>query len=260
MKESSTIKLILVVPCYNEEDNVPLFVQEAERELAAYDWQALFVNDGSADSSWEVIRQQAEKNPRVHGLCFARNFGHQSALKAGLEEAYKRYPADVYVTLDADLQHPISLIPCMLEQWEKGAFIVQSLRDDEHRNISFFKKFTSRAFYSVFSWLSGVSMQPGMSDFRLLNRQTLEFVVDCGEKDFFLRGLLPWSGLKTVFLPYEPHERIHGHSQFTFRKMLQLAMSGIVSYSTRPSTLLSCWGFLPFFSRRLTSPMSSSCR
>lgn len=120
MKESSTIKLILVVPCYNEEDNVPLFVQEEERELAAYDWQALFVNDGSADSSWEVIRQQAEKNPRVHGLCFARNFGPQSALKAGLEEAYKRYPADVYVTLDADLQHPISLIPCMLEQWEKG--------------------------------------------------------------------------------------------------------------------------------------------
>ncbi len=234
MTKSSDTSIVLIVPSYNEEENVPLFVQEAVRELESYDWQIIFVNDGSTDRTWEVIRELAEANPCVHGLCFARNYGHQNALKAGLEEAYKYYEADVYVTLDADLQHPISLIPRMVELWKEGAFIVQSQRRDEHRNISFFKKFSSRAFYAVFSWLSGVSMQPGMSDFRLMNRQTLRFIVGCGEKDFFLRGLLPWSGLKTAILPYKPQERLHGCSKFTLRKMLRLAMSGIVGYSTRP--------------------------
>lgn len=225
--------MILVVPAYNEEENIPLFVQEAKRCLAAYNWSVIFVNDGSADSTWQQICRQSEENRNVHGLSFARNFGHQNALKAGLETAVQM-ETDVYVTLDADLQHPISLIPAMVAEWEKGVHVVQSQRQDEGRDISAFKKLTSRAFYGVFSWLSGIEMRPGMSDFRLMDRFALEFVTGCRDKDFFLRGLLPWSGLATTFLPYEPAERLHGTSKFTLKKMLSLAMSGIVGYSTRP--------------------------
>lgn len=231
---SRQTQLILVVPCYNEEENIPLFVAEAHKQLSAYDWQIIFVNDGSKDKSWQVIEGQAASDSRIHGICFARNFGHQNALKAGLEEAAAHYNADAYITLDADLQHPISFIPEMVEAWQRGCRVVQAQRMDEGRNISVFKKLTSAAFYSIFSFLSGIPMQTGMSDFRLMDRYTLEFVTSCHDQDFFLRGLLPWSGLKTVLLPYTPSERLHGTSKFTFKKMLALAMSGIVGYSTRP--------------------------
>lgn len=241
--EKSNISALLVVPAYNEEENISLFVEEAERQLADLDWSVLFVNDGSIDGTWEQIRLQAKAHANVHGVCFARNFGHQNALKAGLETA-TRFPADVYISLDADLQHPLSLIPKMVEEWQKGVHVVQSLRNDAGRSISWFKKQTSRAFYGVFSWLSGIPMQPGMSDFRLMDRPTLEFVVNCRDKDFFLRGMLPWSGLSTAVLPYTPAERMHGTSKFTLKKMCALAMSGIVGYSTRPLYLSVTLGLI----------------
>lgn len=241
--EKSNISALLVVPAYNEEENISLFVEEAERQLADLDWSVLFVNDGSIDGTWEQICLQAKAHANVHGVCFARNFGHQNALKAGLETA-TRFPADVYISLDADLQHPLSLIPKMVEEWQKGVHVVQSLRNDAGRSISWFKKQTSRAFYGVFSWLSGIPMQPGMSDFRLMDRPTLEFVVNCRDKDFFLRGMLPWSGLSTAVLPYTPAERMHGTSKFTLKKMCALAMSGIVGYSTRPLYLSVTLGLI----------------
>lgn len=231
---SARPRLVLVVPCYNEEENIPLFVAEAGRCLSAYDWQIIFVNDGSKDQSWAIIEKAAAEDSRVHGLCFARNFGHQNALKAGLEEAAAHYPADAYITLDADLQHPISFIPEMADAWQRGYRVVQAQRQDAGRRISLFKKLSSAAFYGVFSALSGIPMQTGMSDFRLIDRYTLDFVISCRDKDFFLRGLLPWSGLKTAILPYTPAERQHGVSKFTLKKMLALAMSGLIGYSTRP--------------------------
>lgn len=226
--------ILLIVPCYNEEKNIPLFVAEASSRLAEYDWEILFVNDGSRDASWQAIQKESSLSPRIHGICFARNFGHQNALKAGLEEAALRYPADAYITLDADLQHPISLIPRMIQLQEEGVHVVQAQRVDTGRKISLFKKLPSALFYKVFSWLSGISMLSGMSDFRLIDRHTLEFIVTSKEKDLFLRGLLPWSGLSTTMMPYSPAERIHGVSQYTLKKMVALSLSGIVGYSARP--------------------------
>lgn len=139
--------ILLIVPCYNEEKNIPLFVAEAASRLAGYDWEILFVNDGSRDASWQAIQQESSLNPRVHGICFARNFGHQNALKAGLEEAALRYPADAYITLDADLQHPIALIPDMLQHMQnEKVHIVQAQRLDAGRKISLFKKLSSSFF------------------------------------------------------------------------------------------------------------------
>ena len=236
-------KIILVVPAFNEEENIAPFVEEAKKHLGAFNWGILFVNDGSRDGTWKQILAQSQVNPNIHGICLARNFGHQNAIKAGLEAAV-HFPADAYITLDADLQHPISLIPEMVEQWKKGVHIVQSQRQDAGRPISLVKKHTSRLFYAVFSWLSNVPIQPGMSDFRLIDRSTLEFVNNCEDKDFFLRGMLPWSGLSTVVMPYAPAERIHGSSKFTMKKMCDLALSGIVGYSTRPLHLAIVIGLI----------------
>lgn len=228
------LKVVLVVPCYNEEKNVPLFVQECSRHLGGVDWCVCFVDDGSADLSWEVIEQES-RDDRVFGVRLARNFGHQNAIKAGLETIYREREADIYITLDADLQHPISLIPSMIEDWQrKGVHVVQSQREDRGRRISLFKKLSSRAFYGIFSWLSGFELKPGMSDFRLMDRYAMSFIMQCRDKDFFLRGLIPWSGMSMSYIPYVPNERLYGTSKFTLKKMLSLAMNGIVGYSARP--------------------------
>ena len=216
-------RIVLIVPCYNEEKSIPLFIAEADKQLGLFEWKIIFTNDGSSDSSWQIICEHARKDSRVHGLNFARNFGHQNALKAGLEEAAAHHPADAYITLDADLQHPISLIPEMVKLCTPGTHIVQAQRMDATRKISFFKKFTSSLFYKTFSWMSGIPMQPGMSDFRLIDNWTLNFIINSKEKDLFLRGLLPWSGLNTQILPYIPAERLHGESRYTLRKMISLS-------------------------------------
>lgn len=233
-QQTSPVVVSLIVPCYNEADNIPLFIQTAEQVLQDYDWHVCFVDDGSSDESWRSITQASAHNPRVHGISFARNFGHQNALKAGIEGAGQFADADVYITLDADLQHPLENIPAMIQAWQEGHHIVQMQREDATRRISFFKKATSKAFYGIFSWLSGIKMQAGMSDFRLMDRAVISFIKNCAEKDLFLRGLLTWSGYKTKIIPYVPKERIHGSSKFTLRKMTHLAMSGIIGYSARP--------------------------
>lgn len=237
--------IILIVPCYNEEKNLTLFAAAAETHLQDFSWDILFVNDGSSDDSWNIIRAMRDRDKRIHGINFARNFGHQNALKAGLEEASAHFAADAYVTLDADLQHPLELIPQMIKNMENTrTHIVQALREDKGRKISCFKILTSRLFYSVFSWLSGIRMLPGMSDFRVIDRHTLEFVVRANEKDLFLRGLLPWSGLSTVMFPYLPGERQNGVSQYTLKKMIALSLSGIVGYSARPLNLAIILGLV----------------
>ncbi len=233
-QQTSPVVVSLIVPCYNEADNIPLFIQTAEQVLQDYDWHVCFVDDGSSDESWSSITQASAHNPRVHGISFARNFGHQNALKAGIEGAGQFADADVYITLDADLQHPLENIPAMIQAWQEGYHIVQMQREDATRRISFFKKATSKAFYGIFSGLSGIKMQAGMSDFRLMDRAVINFIKNCAEKDLFLRGLLTWSGYKTKIIPYVPKERVHGSSKFTLRKMTHLAMSGIIGYSARP--------------------------
>lgn len=237
-------KLLLIVPCFNEEKNIPLFVEEATRILVNFDWKILFINDGSRDNSWNTITQLAGQNQRVRGISFARNFGHQNALKAGLQEASLHYQSDAYAMLDADLQHPISCIPEMVNLLTGSIRIVQACRLDKKRKISIFKKASSAFFYKIFSWLSGVPVLPGASDFRLIDNHTLQFINSSSEKDLFLRGLLPWSGLNTVIFPYTPAERIHGTSRYTLKKMIALSMSGIVGYSARPLHLAIILGMI----------------
>ncbi len=179
--EQQSTTICLLVPCYNEAMNIPIFVEEAKEHLQNLDWHICFINDGSADNSWEVILKENEQDSRIHGLNFVRNFGHQNALKAGINEASNFVDADLYITLDADLQHPLEYIPDMILAWKEGHHIVQMQRQDEKRQISIFKKSTSKAFYRLFSWLSGINMQAGLSDFRLIDRDVMSFT-NCAMK------------------------------------------------------------------------------
>lgn len=229
----AALRVVLITPAYNEEENIRAFVHEVKINLSDYSWMIIIIDDGSSDNTWKEIERQSREDKRIKGIRFSRNFGHQAAIKAGVEGA-SNIDADAYVMLDVDLQHPIEMVPRMVEMLNDEVHIVQGRRNDEGRKISFIKKITSALFYKVFTLLSGIHIESGTSDFRALDRFALNFIINNIDKDAFLRGMLPWSGLQTEELYYFPKERANGVSKFTMRKMCNLAMSGIVGYSTRP--------------------------
>lgn len=234
--------LSIVVPAHNEEACLnslyravaEALVGEAER----YDWELVLVNDGSTDGTAEVIDELSDRDSRVRGVHLTRNFGQQSALLAGLAES-----KGVVVTMDADLQQPPTAIPEMLRLFEQGYQIIHGVRRD-HPAIGWFKRTSSRWFYRVFSFLSRVPMEPGMLDFKLMDRQVVEVILSMPESDFFLRGLAAWVGFKQARLPYRSELRCGGETKYTTRAMVSFAMRGITSFSTFPLRLATYLGLL----------------
>src|SRR3989339_2051383 len=163
--------LSVVVPVFNEEENIPLLYQQLVETMQplADSFELIFADDGSRDESWLAVTALAETDARVKGVRLSRNFGHQYALMAGLEMA----EGDAVIMMDCDLQHPVEMIPDLLERWRSGFKVVKTLRKD-HCEIGWFKKWTSLSFYRLFSYLSGVKLQAGLADFRLLDRQALQ--------------------------------------------------------------------------------------
>lgn len=232
----------IVVPAHNEESCLTALysaVAEALRsESERYDWELVIVNDGSTDGTAELIDILADTDARVRGVHLTRNFGQQSALLAGLAEA-----KGVVVTMDADLQQPPSCIPEMLRLFEQGHQIVHGVRRD-HPDIGWFKRTSSRWFYRVFSFLSRIPMEPGMLDFKLLDRQVVETILAMPESDFFLRGLAAWVGFKQARLPYQSDLRHDGETKYSTRAMFAFAIQGITSFSTFPLRLATYFGLL----------------
>ena len=172
----------VVIPVFNEELNIFQLYQELERVLPALDmsWEIIFVDDESADKSWQKIVALNEKDSRVKAIRLSRNFGHQYALFAGLSYAQ----GDAIVSMDADLQHPPSLLSELVDRWREGSKIIHTIRIAPH-DYSFFKKVSSRLFYKIFSFCSGVRMEPGMADFRLLDREVLDRILQFRESGLF---------------------------------------------------------------------------
>ena len=233
----------VVVPAFNEEDNLPLLVAELVPLLTSYGpYEIIIVNDGSSDGTEAVVQNLHQANPCIHLISFARNFGHQYALKAGLDHAR----GDCVISMDADLQHPVSLLPDMIREWQNGYDIVYTIRrETEHE--TWFKKTTSRLFYHLFNFLTGLRLPAGAADFRLLDRKVVDQIRLLPERMLFLRGMISWMGYRQKGIEYTPAERRHGVSHYTLSRMLSLARTGAVSFSLKPLRLAIFLGLLVAF-------------
>lgn len=231
--------LSIVVPAHNEEGSLgPLYrALRSTLEAAEQDFELIVVDDGSTDGTAAVIEHLADQDERVRGLHLARNFGQQPALIAGLEESI----GDAVITMDADLEQPPGAVLEMLDLWRDGFQVVHGVRQD-HPEVSWFKRTTSRWFYRVFAFLSRVPMEPGMLDFRLMDRAVVNALLAMPEADFFLRGLATWVGFKQTRLPFQAGLRRFGETKYSTRAMLSFAVRGITSFSAFPLRLATYLG------------------
>lgn len=240
--------LYLVVPCYNEEEVLDKTAdvllekmqQLMEQGKISRKSKILFVNDGSKDGTWNIIYQLTRRNSMFAGLSFSRNYGHQSAILAGMMAAKSH--ADIVVTIDADLQQDIEALDQFLEHYQNGCEIVYGVRNDRNTD-GFFKKMTAGIFYKLMHLL-GCRTITNHADYRLMSKKALNALAEFKETNLFLRGLIPTMGFQSDIVYFDVKEREAGQSKYTFKKMLTLAMDGITSMSTRPLELIIVLGFL----------------
>jgi len=224
------LKISVVIPAYNEEENLPEVAARIKENLTGrYERELIFVDDGSRDDTQRVLRELREQDPEIHYVLLARNFGHQSALRAGIDYA----TGDCVISLDADLQHPPRLIPELLGHWLAGYDIVYTQRRDDEK-LPWLKRRTSAAFYGLMNKLSSVNFEPGTADYRLIDRRVADVVRASPDVELFLRGFIHWVGFRQKRVEYTPEPRFRGTTKYTVRKMVQLALSGITSFSVRP--------------------------
>ncbi|KAF0814769.1 putative glycosyltransferase [Andreprevotia sp. IGB-42] len=224
--------LSIVVPCYNEEE----VIQETIKRLNAFcttltdlDVELIFVDDGSRDRTRALLKEEVQRNPHIRIVGFARNFGHQIAVSAGIDAAR----GDAVVLIDADLQDPPEVVGEMIAKWREGYDVVYGVRT-ERPGESAFKRATALAFYRLLNKLSDVAIPLDTGDFRLMSRNVVEVIRAMPERDRFVRGMVSWAGFKQTALPYRRAERFAGETKYPLRKMLKFATDGIMSFSSKP--------------------------
>ena len=238
--------LWIVIPCYNEEQVLPLtapmFLQKlqdlAGRGQISENSRVLFVNDGSSDRTWEIIRDLATQDEHFIGICQSRNRGHQNAVLAGLMEAKDR--CDITISIDCDGQDDINAMDRMVAEYLKGAEVVYGVRAKRDTD-SFFKRFTAERFYKLLRGM-GAEVVYNHADYRLISARVLQHFADFEEVNIYLRGMVPLVGFKSAMVAYDRAERLAGKSHYPLRKMLALAFNGITSLSVKPITLITTFG------------------
>ena len=224
------MKISVVIPSFNEEENLPEVAARIKNVLnGRYEREIIFVDDGSRDDTQRVVKELRTQDSDIHYVFLTRNFGHQSALRAGIDYA----TGDCVISLDADLQHPPSLIPELLGHWLAGYDIVYTQRRDDLKT-PWLKRKTSSVFYRVMNALSSVSFEPGTADYRLIDRRVADVVRESPDVELFLRGFIHWVGFRQKRVEYTPEPRFRGVTKYTVRKMINLALNGITSFSVRP--------------------------
>jgi dolichol-phosphate mannosyltransferase len=237
---TSPQKISVVVPCYNEEAVLPQLFQRlaAVAETWNMEYEVICVDDGSRDKTWELLKRQHEKDPRWRCLSFARNFGHQVAVSAGLFHA----TGDAAIVIDADLQDPPEQIARLIEKWLEGFQVVYAVRTK--RDDAMVKQFLAWGFYRVLSKAVPFNVPADAGDFCLLDRRVVEVMNALPERNRYLRGLRAWSGFRQIGIEFERHARAAGTPQYTFKKSFKLAMDGVFSFSSVPLRLAAYLGFI----------------
>lgn len=235
-------KITLVIPMYYEEkvaNECYKRVKENLDKLENYEYEIIFVNDGSKDKTLEILEEISKKDENVKIISFSRNFGHQAAVTAGLQYV----TGDCILIMDADLQDPPELIPDMLKLWEEGNEVIYGQRKSREGE-SAFKLFTAKMFYKTLNALSDVEIPKDTGDFRLVDRKVVDTINSLPEHNKFLRGLFSWVGYKQTPFMYERKERFAGDTKYPLKKMLKLASDGIISFSTKPLKLVGALGII----------------
>lgn len=231
--------LSVVAPVYNEDQLIEAFHERVCATLEGLPYELVLVDDGSSDGTPRLLAEIAERDPRVRVVELSRNFGHQTALTAGLDHAR----GDVVVMMDSDLQDPPELIPRMLEHWRAGTDVVYAVRERREGETRF-KLGTARLFYKLFGALADVPLEPDSGDFRLLDRAPLDALLSMRERNRFLRGMTGWVGYTQTAVPYKRDPRHAGETKYTLRRMVTFSLDAISSFSHRPLQVATLLGFL----------------
>jgi glycosyltransferase involved in cell wall biosynthesis len=241
--DSSDFLLTLVIPCFNEEDTLIHSYKVMTEELVSIkNIEYIFIDDGSSDTTWDIIKNLSKDNADVRGIKLSRNFGHQSAVTAGLSHAN----GDCIVIIDADLQDPPRIILKMLKLWKQGYYVVfgkRNKRDGE----SIFKILTANIFYRFLNYLSGNFIPKDTGDFRLIDKEINELLKSMPEYDRYLRGMIAWVGYPQIGIEYNRDKRNFGETKYTLKKMIELASSAVLSFSLKPLRLAIAIGTFSAF-------------
>jgi dolichol-phosphate mannosyltransferase len=235
-------KVSIIIPAFNEAENIKPIFESIQKvfELLNYEWDIVFVDDGSIDSTIDTLIELSNITSKIKFISLSRNFGKDAAIKAGLDLV----KADIVITMDADLQHPPTLISEMINKWEEGYKVIYAYRNGNNPHVSFFNKFFSKIFWKLISKLSGLKLEEGISDFRLLDKNVVEVLKSLDEYGLFLRGMVKWIGFKQIGIQYVPEERLNGETTYSKKALFKLAVYGITSFSTKPLYSAIYLGFI----------------
>lgn len=237
-------KITIVVPAFNEADNIrPLLdsIEKISNAESRYEWTVRFVDDCSEDMTWEVLSDlPSYSSLSVEAIRFSANFGKEPALVAGLSESVD---SDAIIFMDADLQHPPELIPTFLRKWEEGYKNISGVRSSAD-DYSFFKKITSNLFYKVMNFFGDVDLPRGLTDFKLIDKDIAKEFLKFKEKAIMFRGLIEWLGFKKCYVPFKAPARLNGEAAYSFRKLMQLAVNSFTSFSLLPLKIAGALGAL----------------
>lgn len=228
--------IAIVIPSYNEATNIDVLIQALNETIVNinYNFKFIFVDDGSNDETVAVLKEKSKEHQHIFYLELSRNFGHQNALKAGIDIV--KNDVDAIISMDGDMQHPPKIIPKLIQKWEEGFEVVYTIREED-KKLGFIKNKTSNLFYGLMNKLSDIKFEPGTADFRLIDKKVAQVFSDFTENELFIRGIINWVGFKQYAIHYEPNERFSGKSKYTVGKMMRFAVQGITSFSTKPLSM-----------------------
>ncbi len=236
-------KISIVVPCYNEEESLPLFYEEicrVAKDMKVVDFEFLFVNDGSKDKTLSILREFAKKDKRVRYISFSRNFGKEAGMYAGLSNA----TGDYVSIMDADMQDPPHMVKEMYKSIKEEGYDCVALYSSRHDDYTILRKFFTSCWYKLIGAISSVPQQPGARDYRLMTRTMVDAIVDMGEYNRYTKGIFGFVGFNTKWIDYVPPERVAGKSKFNFIKLFKYALEGILAFSTTPLIISAVVGII----------------